>query len=196
LLIVQPDTVVRWLREGFRLFWRRKPRTGKVGRPKIKPEIRDLIRHMSHENPMWGTPRSQSELALFGYVRAESTIDQYRVHPSRPPSQTWRTFLDNHVQDIVALDYFAVPTATFRVLFAFVVLRHDRRHVAHFNVTTRPTTEWTVHQIVEAFPFDTAPRFLIRGPDSICGEFFSTWCVHQAKAGSLSMPTALAYSAT
>jgi len=172
LLIVQPDTVVRWHRQGFKLFWRWKSRRGKGGRPKIKAEIRNLIRRMSRENPLWGTPRIQSELALLGHVVAESTIDKYRVHPRKPPSQTWRTFLDNHVKDIVAIDFFTVPTATFRILFAFVILRHDRHHVNHFSVTAYPTAQWTAQQIVEAFPFDEAPRFLIRDRDSIYGEFF------------------------
>ncbi|MGB2986791.1 MAG: integrase core domain-containing protein [Phycisphaerae bacterium] len=172
LLIVQPDTVVRWHRQGFKLFWRWKSRTGKVGRPKIKAEIRNLIRRMSRENPLWGTPRIQSELALLGHVVAESTIDEYRIRPQKPPSQTWRAFLGNHVRDIVAIDFFTVPTATFRILFAFVVLRHDRRHVVHFSVTAHPTAEWTAQQIVEAFPFDEAPRFLIRDRDSIYDEFF------------------------
>ena len=106
LLIVQPDTVVRWHREGFKLFWRWKSR-GKPDRPKIEAKIRNLIRRMSRENPLWGTPRIQSELALLGHVVAESTIDEYRVHPRKPPSQTWRTFLDNHVKDIVAIDFFS-----------------------------------------------------------------------------------------
>ncbi|MGB2985105.1 MAG: integrase core domain-containing protein [Phycisphaerae bacterium] len=172
LLIVQPDTVVRWHREGFRLFWRWKSRTGKVGRPKIRAEIRNLIRRMSRENPLWGTPRIQSELALLGHVVAESTIDEYRVHPRKPPSQTWRAFLDNHFKDIVAVDFFTVPTATFRILFAFVVLRHDRRYIVHFNVTSHPTAEWAAQQIVEAIPFDDAPRFLIRDRDGIYGERF------------------------
>jgi putative transposase len=172
LLIVQPDTVVRWHRQGFRLFWRWKSRTAKVGRPKIKAEIRNLIRRMSRENPLWGTPRIQSELALLGHVVAESTIDEYRVRPRKPPSQTWRTFLDNHLKDIVAIDFFTVPTATFRLLFAFVILRHDRRHVVHFNVTAHPTAEWAAQQVVEAFPYDEAPRFLIRDRDGIYGARF------------------------
>jgi len=172
LLIVQPDTVVSWHRQGFKLYWRWKSRKGKVGRPKIKTEIRNLIRRISRENPLWGTPRIQSELAILGHVVAESTIDEYRVHHRKPPSQTWRTFLDNHVKDIVAIDFFTVPTATFRILFAFVVLRHDRRHVVHFNVTAHPTAEWTAQQVIEAFPFDEVPRFLIRDRDSIYGAVF------------------------
>ena len=172
LLIVQPDTVVRWHRQGFKLFWRWKSRAAKVGRPKINAEIRNLIRRMSRENPLWGTPRIQSELALLGHVVAESTIDEYSVHLRKPPSQMWRTFLDNHLKDIVAVDFFTVPTATFRVLFAFVVLRHDRRRLIHFNVTAHPTAEWAAQQIVEALPFDMAPRFLIRDRDGIYGERF------------------------
>jgi len=143
LLIVQPDTVVGWHRQGFKLYWRWKSRTDKVGRPKIEAEIRTLIQRMSRENPLWGTPRIQSELALLGHIVAESTVDKYRIRPRKPPSPTWRAFLDNHVKDIVAVDFFTVPTATFRLLFAFVVLRHDRRHVVHFSVTAHPTAEWT-----------------------------------------------------
>ena len=119
-----------------------------------------------------GTPRIQSELALLGHVVADSTIDEYRIRPRKPPSQTWRTFLDNHVKDIVAIDFFTVPTATFRILFTFVVLRHDRRQVVHFNVTAHPTAEWTAQQIVEAFPFDEEPRLLIRDRDGIYGSVF------------------------
>ena len=172
LLIVQPDTVVGWHRQGFKLFWRCKSRASKVGRPKIEVEIQRLIQRMSRENPLWGTPRIQSELALLGHIVAESTVDQYRIRPRKPPSPTWRAFLDNHAKDIVAVDFFTVPTATFRILFAFVVLRHDRRHLIHFNVTTHPTAEWTAQQIVEAFPFHEVPRFLIRDRGSIYGPVF------------------------
>ncbi len=171
LLVVQPDTVIRWHRQGFKIFWRWKSRA-KRGRPPIELEIRKLIRLMSGENPLWGTPRIQSELALLGYVVGDSTIDKYRVRPQNPPSQTWRTFLDNHIKDIVAVDFFTVPTTTFRILFTFVVLRHDRRQVVHFNVTAYPTAEWTAQQIIEAFPFDEAPRFLIRDRDGIYGHAF------------------------
>ncbi len=172
LLIVQPDTVIRWHRQGFKLFWRWKSRTGTVGRPKVEVEIRMLIRRMSRENPRWGVPRIQSELALLGHTVAEATVRKYRIRHRNPPSQTWRTFLENHLSDIVAIDFFTVPTATFRILFAFVVLRHDRRHVVHFNVTAYPTAEWAAQQIIEAFPEDTAPRFLIRDRDGIYGHVF------------------------
>ena len=178
LLIVQPDTVVRWHRQGFKLYCRWKSRGGKVGRPRVDAEIRKLIRRMSLENPTWGTPRIRSELRLLGYTVAKATVDRYRIRHRKPPSQTWRSFLDNHVRDIVAVDFFTVPTATFRVLFTFVVLRHDRRRVVHFNVTAHPTAEWTAQQIVEAFPEDHAPRFLIRDRDSIYGAFFQERVKH------------------
>jgi len=172
LVIVQPETVIRWHKQGFRLYWRWKSRSRKPGRPKIDAEIRKLIRRMSLENPTWGTPRIRSELRLLGYEASKATVDKYRVRHRKPPSQTWRTFLDNHVRDIVAVDFFTVPTATFRLLFCFIVLRHHRRMVIHFNVTAHPTAEWTAQQIVEAFPFDEVPRFLLRDRDSIYGEFF------------------------
>ncbi len=127
---------------------------------------------MSRENPSWGVPRIQSELALLGPTVCEATIRKYRIRKRNPPSQTWRTFLDNHLTDIAAIDFFTVPAATFRILFAFVVMRHDRRHVVHFNVTAHPTAEWTAQQIIEAFPDDTAPRFLIRDRDGIYGDVF------------------------
>ena len=172
LVIVQPETVIRWHQQGFRLYWRWKSRSKKPGRPKIDTEIRKLIRRMSRENPIWGTPRIRSELRLLGYEASQATVDKYKARHRKPPSQTWRTFPDNHLTDIVAVDFFAVPTATFRILFCFVVLRHHRRMVVHFNVTANPTAQWTAQQIVEAFPEDHAPRFLLRDRDAIYGEFF------------------------
>ena len=172
LAIVQPETVIKWHRRGFKLFWRWKSRSGKVGRPVVEQEIRDLIRQMSRENQTWGAPRIVSELALLGHTVAEATVAKYMVRPRKPPSQTWRTFLDNHVPDIAACDFFTVPTVTFRVLYVFIVLRHDRREIVHFNVTTNPHAEWTAQQIVNAFPYDEAPRFLIRDRDGIYGNCF------------------------
>ena len=177
LVIVQPDTVVRWHRQGFRLYWRWKSRA-KSGRPKVEVEIRKLIRRMCRENQSWGAPRIHSELQLLGYDVSETTVAKYMVRHRKPPTQTWRAFLENHLTDIVAIDFFTVPTATFRILFAFVVLRHDRRKVVHFNVTAHPTAEWTAQQIVEAFPEDHAPRFLIRDRDSIYGAFFQERVQH------------------
>ena len=172
LAIVKPETVIKWHRMGFRLYWRWKSRAGKPGRPPIEREIRDLIRRMSRENPTWGAPRIVSELALLGHDVAKATVAKYMVRSRKPPSQTWRTFLDNHVPDIAACDFFTIPTVTFRVLYVFIVLRPDRREVVHFNVTTNPHAEWTAQQIVNAFPFDEAPRFLIRDRDGIYGNYF------------------------
>ena len=148
LLIVQPGTTLRWHRQGFKLYWRWKSRK-KPGRPKIDAEVRNLIRRMSQENPTWGAPRILSELLLLGHHVAESSVAKYMVGQPKPPSQNWRTFLANHVGQIVAIDFFTVATITFRVLYVFVVLRHDRRRVAHFNVTTNPTAQWAARQIVE-----------------------------------------------
>ena len=172
LIIVKPDTVIRWHRQGFRLYWRWKSRTRRPGRPLIKLEVRALIRKMSKENPTWGAPRIRSELKLLGHDVAESTVAKYMVRHRKPPSQTWRTFLDNHVHELAGIDFFTVPTATFRVLYCFIVLRHHRRRVVHFNVTANPTAQWTAQQITEAFPFDEAPRYMIRDRDGIYGDFF------------------------
>ena len=127
---------------------------------------------MCHQNPSWGAPRIHSELQLLGYDVSETTVDKYMVRHRKPPLQTWRAFLDNHIRDLVAVDFFTVPTATFRVLFCFIVLHHHRRKVVHFNVTAHPTAEWTAQQVVEAFPGDQASRSLIRDRDSIYGDFF------------------------
>lgn len=170
--IFQPDTVTKWHKLGFKLYWRwlSKPRTG--GRPPIDREIRDLIRRMSRDNPTWGAPRILSELQLLGYTVSETTVAKYMPKARKPPSQTWRTFLANHVPDIVAIDFFTVPTLTFGVLYVFLVLRHEQRQIVHFNVTQHPTAQWTAQQIVEAFPFDEKPRFLLRDRDQIYGEHF------------------------
>jgi putative transposase len=172
LVIVKPETVVKWHRQGFKCYWRWKSRSRPVGRPRIDQEIRDLIRKMSRENRTWGVPRIQAELHLLGYEVAESTVAKYRVRIRRPPSQTWKSFLQNHAGQIVAIDFFTVPTVTFNILYVLVVLLHERRQVAHFNVTAHPTALWTAQQIIEAFPEETAPRFLLRDRDSIYGEHF------------------------
>ena len=172
LVIVKPETVVRWHRQGFRLYWRWKSRTDRPGRPRIDQEVCDLIRQMSRENPTWGTPRIRSELKLLGYSVAERTVAKYMVRTGKPPSQTWKTFLKNHLTDLAAIDFFTVPTATFRVLYCFIVLRHDRRRVIHFNVTEHPSAPWTAQQIIEAYPFDEAPRYQIRDRDGIFGDEF------------------------
>jgi len=166
LLIVNPDTVVRWHRQGFSLYWTRKSRKGRQpGRPQVETEIRNLIRRMSQENPTWGVPRIRAELALLGHEVSRSTVWKYVDRSNRAPSPTWRSFLRNHASDIAAIDFFTVPTATFRVLFCFIVLEHSRRRILHVNVTEHPTAQWTALQLLQAFPCETAPRYLLRDND-------------------------------
>ena len=168
--VVQPATVVRWHRQGFRYFWRWKSR--RRGRPKIDPEIRQLVRRMCRANPLWGAPRIHGELLKLGFEVSEATVSNYMIRRRGPPSQTWRTFLRNHVSDIIALDFFTVPTATFRVLFVLIILSHDRRRILHFNVTANPTAQWTARQLLEACGTDDTPRYLLRDNDSIYGTAF------------------------
>ena len=127
---------------------------------------------MCLENPTWGAPRIHSELLLLGYDICETTISNYIVKQKKPPSQTWKTFLKNHAIDITAVDFFTVPTATFRILYCFITICHHRRKIVHFNVTAYPTAQWTAQQITEAFPYDSAPKYLIRDRDKIYGDFF------------------------
>lgn len=152
--------------------WRRKAGRRRPGRPDVDPELRRLIRRVSGENPLWGAPRVTSELKHLGVDVSEGTVRKYVVRRRKPPSSTWRTFLRNHTPEIAAIDFLTVPTATFRVLYAFVVIAHDRRRILHVNVTDHPTAAWTAQQIAEAFPWDTAPRFLVRDRDRIYGQAF------------------------
>ena len=167
---LHPDTVVRWHREGFRRYGCWKSRRRGPGRPPIDRVIRKLIREMQSTNVGWGAPRIHGELLKLGVNISQATVSKYMVHLRKPPSQTWRTFLVNHSDCLAAIDFFTVPTATFRILYVFIVLSHNRRHIVHFNVTVHPTAQWTAQQLVEAFPFDTAPRYLLRDRDSIYGE--------------------------
>jgi putative transposase len=169
LVIVKPDTVVRWHRTGFKLYWRWKSRRRKRGRPHVSLEVMALVRKISLTNPLWGAPRIHGELLKLGIDLAQSTISKYMAHPRRPPSQTWKTFLRNHLGETASIDFFTVPTATFRVLYVFLVLSHNRRRVIHFNVTEFPSAKWTARQLIETFPWDTAPEFLLRDRDSIYG---------------------------
>jgi len=123
-------------------------------------------------NPLWGAPHIAGELAKIGIDLPKSTVAKYMVRHRKPPSSTWRAFLKNHIKEIVAVDFFVVPTVRNQVLFVFLVLAHHRRRVLHFNVTTHPTAEWTAQQIIEAFPWDDEPRFLLRDRDRIYGEAF------------------------
>ena len=166
--IVQPETLVRWHRAGFRRYWRWKSNS-RGGRPRIEIELRALIRQMSTENQLWGAPRIHGELLKLGFGVAQSTVAKYMVKRRGPPSQGWRTFLRNHASDIAAMDLFVVPTIGFKLLYGFVIVRIDRRDLVWINVTTNPTAEWIARQITEAFPWDGAPGYMIRGRDRIYG---------------------------
>ena len=164
VVIVRPQTVIAWHRRAFRLFWTWKSRR-RLGRPTVPAAVRALIRTMSQANPLWGAPRIHGELLKLGIEVSQASVAKYLIRPRRPPSQSWRTFLTNHVQQIMAADFFVVPTATGRLLFVLVLLAHHRRRVVHVAVTAHPTAAWTAQQLREAFPWDDAPRYLIRDRD-------------------------------
>jgi hypothetical protein len=166
--IIRPETLVRWQRAGFRCYWSWKS-CPRGGRPQIDTELRVLIRRMSVENPLWGAPRIHGELLKLGFQVAQSSVAKYMVKRRGPPSQGWRTFLRNHAPDIAAMDLFVVPTIRFDLLYAFVIVRLDRRDLVWINVTANPTAEWVARQITEAFPWDGAPRYMIRDRDRIYG---------------------------
>ena len=172
LIIVSPDTVLRWQRRRFREYWTRISRRPTGGRPPLDAEIAALIRKMATANPLWGAPRIHGELLKLGIEISERTVS--RLMPkSRPhPAQTWRTFLANHVFDLVSIDFFTVPTARLRVLFVLVALAHHRRRVVHFNVTEHPTAHWTAQQLVDAFPDESAPAYLLHDRDRVYGQPF------------------------
>ena len=171
LMLVKPETVIRWHRKSFKLYWTWKSRS-RGGRPRIDAEIRTLIGRMARENPTWGAPRIHGELLKLGFDVSEATVSRYMPRRRKPPSQTWRSFLRNHAQDLVSIDFFVVPTATFRTLYVFLVLEHKRRHIVHFNVADGPSAQWTGQQLVNAFPYDPAPKHLIRDRDKIYGAAF------------------------
>ncbi len=172
LVIVSPNTVLRWQRRRFREYWARLSARPAAGRPRVSRQIRALVGRMAQANPLWGAPRIHGELQKLGIEVAERTVSRLLSTRRTPPSQTWRTFLANHVRDLVSIDFFTVPTMGFRVLFVLVVLAHHRRRVIHFNVTEHPTSQWTAQQIVDAFPNDTAPSYLLRDRDQVYGERF------------------------
>ena len=168
LLIVKPETVIGWHRQGFRFYWTWKS-GNRGGRARIDAEIRALIRRMARENPTWGAPRIHGELLKLGFDVSESTVSRYMPRRRKPPSQTWRSFLRNHTRDLASIDFFVVPTATFRILYVFLVLEHERRRIVHFNVTDGPSAQWTGQQLVNAFPYDSARKCLTRDRDRIYG---------------------------
>ena len=171
LVFVAPDTVLRWQRRRFRKHWAKL--SGRPsGRPSVSAETIALVRKMAAANPLWGAPRIHGELLKLGIDISERTVSRLISKRRPPPSQTWRTFLTNHIEGLVSIDFFTVPTARLRVLFVLVVLAHHRRRILHFNITEHPTSAWTAQQIVGAFPDDSAPAYLLRDRDAIYGGSF------------------------
>jgi hypothetical protein len=164
LVIVKPETVIAWHRHAFRLVWTCKSRR-RTGRPAVPRDVRTLIRTMSQANPLWGAPRIHGELLKLGIAVSQATVAKYMRRDRQPPSQNWRTFLANHIGQVVAADFLVVPTATCRLLFVLVLVAHERRRVVHVAVTDHPTAAWTAQQLREAFPWDQAPRYLLRDRD-------------------------------
>jgi Integrase core domain. len=170
LIVVKPETVVRWHKEGFRRYWCWKSKFDSMGWPQIQREIRALIRQMAAENN-WGAPRIHAELFKLGFRVSERTVSRYMPKKPAPPDalKNWMTFLKNHRDLIAGIDFFTIPTITFNVLYVFFIVMHIRRQIAHFAVTTHPCSEWVVQQLREAFPFDTAPKYLILDRDKKFG---------------------------
>jgi transposase InsO family protein len=172
LTIVEPETVTRWHRAGFRSFWRWKSRR-LAGRPSVTPEIRRLIREMSLANPLWGAPRIHGELLKLGIDVGQTSVAKYMARRRRPPSQGWRTFLLNHADGFASLDLFVVPTISFKLLYGLLILRHDRRRILWIGVTTSPTAEWIARQVSEACGWEPVPDYLVRDRDRVYGEAFT-----------------------
>src|SRR3954454_6257789 len=166
--IIEPETVIRWHRAGFRSFWRWKSRR-RAGRPSVTPEVRRLIREMSLANLLWGAPRIHGELLKLGIEVGQTSVAKYMARRRRPPSQGWRTFFLNHADGI---DLFVVPTISFGLLYGLLVLGHGRRQILWLGVTAHPTAEWIAQQVTEAFGWESAPQYLIRDRDRIYGETF------------------------
>src|SRR6266487_1499234 len=168
ITIIRPETLVRWQRAGFCRYWRWKSRS-LGGRPKIDAELRALIRRMSAENSLWGAPRIHGELLKLGFEVGQSSVAKYMVKRYGPPSQGWRTFPRNHAPDIAAMDLFVVPTIGFGLLYVLVIVRLARRDLVWINATSNPTADWIARQITEVFPWNEAPRYLIRDRDRVYG---------------------------
>jgi putative transposase len=172
VMVVQPATVLRWHRQWLRRRWAERSKRTRPGRPSTEATIRTLVDEMAAANPLWGAPRIHGELSKLGIEVSERTVSRLLQRRGRPPSQKWRTFLANHAATLVSMDFFTVPTLTGRVLFVFVLLAHHRRRVVHLAITDHPTAAWTAQQVIEAFPDDTAPRWLMRDRDAIYGDVF------------------------
>ena len=169
MVVVKPTTVIQWHRHGFRLFWRWRSRSG---RPSVDREICDLIRQMSSANQLWGAPRIHGELRKLGIEVIQATVAKYMVRRRGTPSQSWRTFLRNNAEGIAAIDMFVVASASFQLLYVMIILAHDRRNIVRTAVTEHPTAAWLSRQVTEAFPWDTAPRYLLRDRDASYGSYF------------------------
>jgi putative transposase len=170
MMLVKPATVVQWHRQGFRLYWRWRSRSG---RRSTSGETCDLIRQMSSANPLWGAPRIHGELMKLGIEVSQATVAKYMVRRPRSASPTWSSFLRNQASGIAAIDMFVAVSASFRLLYVMIILAHDRRKIVRFDVTQHPTAGWLSRQVTEAFPWDTAPRFLLRDRDRSYGAQFS-----------------------
>jgi transposase InsO family protein len=171
LKIINPETVIRWHRAGFRAYWRWKSRP-RGGRPKASADVRQLIREMSLANPLWGAPRIHGELLKLGIDVGQTTVAKYMARKRRPPSQGWKTFLRNHTDAVASIDMFVVPTLSFRLLYGLLILRHSRRRILWLGVTARPNAEWIARQVTEACAWSETPRYLIRDRDGAYGEIF------------------------
>jgi transposase InsO family protein len=171
ICILHPKTVVRWHQEGFRLYWRWKSRVRR-GRPRTSSEIRALVRQMSGDNPLWGAPRIHGEMLKLGFDVSQATVSRCMPKRSPNPNQSWKTFLRNHLDCTAAIDFLVVPTLTFRILYVLVILGHERRELLRLAVTSNPTAEWTARQITEAFPWNSAPRYIIRDNDRSYGHIY------------------------
>ena len=169
MVLVKPATVIQWHRQGFRLYWRWRSRSG---RPSVDREVRKLIREVSSANPLWGAPRIHGELLKVGIEISQATVAKYIMRRRGTPSPTWRSFLRNQAAGIAAIDMFVVASASFRLLYVMIILAHDRRKIMRFDVIRNPTAGWLARQVTEALPWDTAPRYLLRDRDASYGSEF------------------------
>jgi len=171
LAIVRPETVIRWHRAGFRLYWRWKSRS-RGGRPKVPSGVRQLIRDISVANPLWGAPRIHGELLKLGIDVGQTTVAKYMGRGRRHPSQGWKTFLRNNADGIASMDLFVVPTISFQLLYGLLILQHGRREILWLGATTHPSAEWISRQLTEAYGWEQGPRYLVRDRDGIYGDVF------------------------
>jgi len=172
LIIIKPETIIKWHRKGFKIYWTWKSR--RKGRPRIETEIIQLIKQMAEDNPQWGIPRIHGEILKLGFDVSESTVMRYIPKKNGKTSgQRWKTFLKNHAADIISIDFLTVPTINYKLLHVLVFLSHERRKIIHFNVTEHPTSEWTTQQLRNALYDSDIPKFLIRDRDTKFGNLFS-----------------------